>query len=277
MIDGFLFLRVCKAINILQEEIRKIKNEESDSGRPSTEVLPFYTNKGTKCDEEQGEILGNNVVEGKAKASSTAFLVNPNHEIDDSPVIPKLHVKLPIGKAESEDRIRTTAILISGQIFQDKNKDIPLIVFFFPSLFYVNLLILHEFCFSIVKNITKISILFTAFQPCKYSAKARGKAGATKRPGLSFDPFVTRVPRTEHGRHRRSLNSDENYQTLKNRPKPLSGSTLNNNRRKWTQELHAKFVEALNFLGSHEGPKHKMVIPISELFLYIRYFQCFGC
>ncbi|KAB1211420.1 putative transcription factor RL9 [Morella rubra] len=102
--------------------------------------------------------------------------------------------------------------------------------------------------------------------PCKYSAKARGKAGATKRPGLSFDPFVTRVPRTEHGRHRRSLNSDENYQTLKNRPKPLSGSTLNNNRRKWTQELHAKFVEALNFLGGHEvaTPKHIRQVMLME-------------
>ena len=49
-------------------------------------------------------------------------------------------------------------------------------------------------------------------------------------------------------------------QTLNDHPKPLTQPIWKNNRRCWSSELHARFVEALNLLGGIEGQnliKHK--------------------
>lgn len=68
------------AIDMLEEEIQKVKNKDSETERPFMEFLALKNRRNIKFDDqkERRQILGSNGV-GKAQASSLAFLSNPNH------------------------------------------------------------------------------------------------------------------------------------------------------------------------------------------------------
>lgn len=71
---------MCIAIDILEEEIEKVKNKESEAERPLMEFLTLKNRRINFDDQEEHErqILGSNGV-GKAQASSPAFLSNGDH------------------------------------------------------------------------------------------------------------------------------------------------------------------------------------------------------
>lgn len=78
---------MCIAIDILEEEIEKVKNKESETERPLMEFLTLKNRRINFDQEEQRQILGSDGV-GKAQASSPAFLSNCDHgHLDTSRVI----------------------------------------------------------------------------------------------------------------------------------------------------------------------------------------------
>ncbi|KAG6720768.1 hypothetical protein I3843_03G077400, partial [Carya illinoinensis] len=156
-------LLLMESIDILEEEIEKVKNKESETERPLMEFLTLKNRRINFDQEEQRQILGSDGV-GKAQASSPAFLSNCDHgHLDTS-------------------------------------------------------------------------------RPCKFnSGKAKGKE-TMNGSGMSFVHPKAGVPKPF-------------------KPKPI----WKTNRRTWTVELHAKFVEAVNFLGGPEGATPKQIREVMQV------------
>ncbi|KAF5480124.1 hypothetical protein F2P56_000892 [Juglans regia] len=94
-------LLLMESIDILEEEIEKVKNKESEAERPLMEFLTLKNRRINFDDQKEHErqILGSNGV-GKAQASSPAFLSNRDHCHLDTSTRP---CKFNSGKARGKE------------------------------------------------------------------------------------------------------------------------------------------------------------------------------